>query len=270
MTKLLIMGAAGRMGQALVRCALDHPEVLVAAALERSGHENVGDDAGLIAGCREIGVTICDNREETKPAEVMIDFTTHAVVRENMDLAVKNRLAVVLGTTGLTGEDREAVKGAARKVPVVWAPNMSLGVNVLLDLTTRAAAILGGSYDMEIVEMHHKHKLDAPSGTALALAESVVSGYPSDLPPDKRFRHGREGHSGTRTPEEIGIHALRGGDVVGDHTVIMAGDGERIELTHKASSRNAFAGGAIEAAIWVKGRSPGLYNMRHVLGLDEL
>ena len=266
MAKVTILGAGGRMGGALIRSVARHPELTLAAAVERAGHAAVGQDAGLIAGIAPLGLAITADRDAgIAAAEVVIDFTFHTEAPASLARAVAAGAAYVLGTTGLDGAETAAVEAAAKQIPLVWAPNMSMGVNVLLDLVGRAAAILGLDYDAEIVEMHHRHKQDAPSGTALGLGRALADGRGQDL--KAVARHGREGFTGERTRGEIGFHALRGGDVVGDHTVVFATDGERIELTHKASSRDCLSNGALKAAIWVQGRAPGLYAMTDVLGL---
>ena len=265
MTSIAILGAAGRMGQTLIRCAPRVPGLKVAAALESAGHAALGQDAGLLAGVGPLGVTITTG--PARGANVVIDFTFHTAAPANLAAAVAARQAVVLGTTGLTEAEQAAIRKAAEQIPVVWAANMSLGINVLLDLVRRAAALLeADAYDAEIVEMHHRLKKDAPSGTALALADAVAQGRSVAL--KDVVCHGREGITGERSRGQIGMHALRGGDVVGDHTVIFAAEGERIELSHRASSRESFAMGALRAAAWVHGRKPGLYNMRNVLGLE--
>jgi 4-hydroxy-tetrahydrodipicolinate reductase len=264
MTNLAILGAAGRMGQALVRCAQRLPDVRIAAAIETEGHKALGSDAGILAGVGSLGLPVTAG--PAAPADVIIDFTFHTAVTANVRQAVAARQAIVLGTTGLTEAEQAAVRAAAAQVPVVWAANMSLGVNVLLDLVRRAAAILGPEYDAEIVEMHHHFKKDAPSGTALALAQALAAGRNVDL--QEVACYGREGMTGERPRGQIGLHALRGGDVVGDHTVMFACEGERVELVHRAGNREAFAMGALRAALWLRSRQPGLYTMRHVLGLE--
>ena len=265
-TSLCILGAAGRMGRMLVATAVQTPGLRVAAAIEQDGHPEIGSDAGLLAGVGELGVPVTDAASAPQ-ADVVIDFTFHTAAPGNLANALaKGAKGYVLGTTGLAPEERAAVEAAATKIPVVWAPNFSLGVNLLLDLVQRAAAILDPSYDIEIVEMHHRHKKDAPSGTALGLAEAAAKGRAIDL--EGAATYGRHGIVGERPRGEIAIHALRGGDVVGDHTVIFAADGERVELTHKASSRGAFAKGAMTAAKWLaEDRPPAIYSMRDVLGL---
>ncbi len=251
------------MGQMLLRCSKRFPELRVVGACEQAGHPSLGQDAGLLAGAGALGITLTD--AWSAEAEAVIDFTFHTAVTANLARAVANRQAVVLGTTGLTDEEKARVADAAKAVPIVWAPNFSLGVNLLLDLVRRAAAVLGPAYDAEIIEMHHRLKKDAPSGTALGLAEALAAGRGVDL--TSVATYGREGITGERPRGEIGIHALRGGDVVGDHTVMFASDGERVELTHKASSRESFANGALHAAAWLAGKPAGLYTMRNVLAL---
>ena len=265
MTSVCILGAAGRMGQNLIRAAQAFDDITVAAAIERADHPAMGQDAGQLAGIGQLGVAVSNNDAAAR-ADAVIDFTFHAAVPANIARAVAAKQAYVLGTTGLSTEERQAVTDAARLIPIVWAPNMSLGVNILLDLVRRPAASLDTAYDIEIVEMHHRLKKDAPSGTALGLAEAAAKGR--DVALDRVAVYGRQGLVGERPVGEIAIHALRGGDVVGDHTVIFAADGERVELTHKASNREAFAKGALVAARWLQGRAPGIYTMRDVLGLE--
>lgn len=263
MTQVAILGAAGRMGQMLIRCARGLPGLEVVAAVEQSGHAALGQDAGLLAGAGKIGVPLV----ATWPTQagVIVDFTFHTAVPGNVAQALAAKQGLVLGTTGLSEPERQVVLDAASVIPVVWTPNFSLGINLLFDLVRRAATVLNADYDAEIVEMHHRHKRDAPSGTALGLAEALAQGRGVNL--KEVACYGREGVTGERPSGQIGIHGVRGGDVIGDHTVIFATDGERVELSHKASSREAFAKGALTAARWVQGRPPGLYTMRDVLGL---
>ena len=263
MTTIAILGAAGRMGQMLLRCSKHFPDLRITAAYEQAGHAALGQDAGLLAGVGDLTVPLSDKWPD-KP-DAVIDFTFHTAVTAHLRQAVACHQAVVLGTTGLNDDEKRHVTEAAKTIPVVWAPNFSLGVNLLLDLVRRAAAVLGPAYDAEIVEMHHRLKKDAPSGTALGLAEALAAGRNVDL--KQVAAYGRDGITGERPRGEIGIHALRGGDVVGDHTVMFAADGERIELTHKASSREAFANGALHAVTWLQDKPAGLYAMRDVLGL---
>jgi len=265
MIKVAIQGAAGRMGVALIRCVEQYEDITVAAALEVAGHPRLGEDAGAVAGLPANGVPITAGPDALDGCDVMIDFTFHEAAPGNSAAAAERGVAIVLGTTGLTEDETAAVHAAAERVPVVWAANMSLGINLLLELVRRAAAVLGPEYDAEIVEMHHRHKRDAPSGTALALANSLADGREQQL--SEIANYGREGIVGERPVGELGIHAVRGGDVFGDHTVMFAGDGERVELVHKASSRDCFANGAMKATRWLIERAPGLYDMRAVLGL---
>lgn len=267
--KIAILGAAGRMGQNLLRCSCKFNNCTIVAAIEHPDHPAIGARVKEISGIRSecLSDSLCYSEVWPAEAETVIDFTFHASVIENLDDAVANRQAYVLGTTGLTQEEKDAVHAAAKKIPIVWAPNMSLGVNLLLELVRRSASILGPDYDAEIVEMHHRLKKDAPSGTALGLAEALAEGRGVSLKDVACY--GREGITGERPRGEIGILALRGGSVVGDHTVMFVADEERIELTHKANSRDTFATGALRAALWLAGRKPGVYTMRHVLGFEN-
>jgi 4-hydroxy-tetrahydrodipicolinate reductase len=243
MTKVIITGSKGRMGQALLACAPQHREVEVVGQIDQ------GDDLGAVIG----------------RSDAVIDFSSHTATPVLVALCAQHRKAAVIGTTGHSNEDGSKITQFSRDIPIVWSSNYSMGVNTLFWLTRRAAEILGPGYDLEIVEMHHRMKKDAPSGTARSLAEILAAVRNQQLA--KVARHGRDGIVGERTAEEIGIHSLRGGDVVGDHTVVFAAPGERVELTHKASSRETFAHGALRAAVWVVGRPPGLYDMQDVLGL---
>ena len=266
--KIAILGAAGRMGQNLLRCACKLDGCQVVAAVERPDHPAVGAPVKEISGIRSERLSDSLRYTENWPeeAEAVIDFTFHTCVNENVENAVANNQAYVLGTTGLSDEEKRAVFAAAEQIPIVWAPNMSLGVNLLLELVRRAASVLGPDYDVEIVETHHRLKKDAPSGTALGLAEAAAEGRGVKLADVACY--GRKGITGERPRGEIGIHALRGGAVVGDHTVAFIADEECVEITHKASSREAFASGAMRAAQWLLGRKPGIYSMRHVLGFE--
>lgn len=266
MIKVAILGAAGRMGQALVRGSRSLEGVQLAAAVEKADSPWVGRDAGQPAGIGDTGVVIAsDLRAVLAAADVAIDFTFHGAVPENAELCAALGKPVIIGTTGLDPAETARVKKAAEKLPIVWAPNYSLGVNLLFSLVRRAAQILDANYDIEIVEMHHHFKKDAPSGTALGLAKAAAAGRGQEL--DAVANYGRHGQTGERPKGEIGIHALRGGDVVGEHTIIFAADGDRVELAHKASGREGFAHGALMAAKWVAGRKAGLYDMQDVLGL---
>ena len=243
MTRVLINGSKGQMGQALLACARRMPELQVTGAVD------VGDDfAAHLSGC-----------------DVVIDFTLHSVTTGVAEACARAGKALVIGTTGHNETEKAAIRAAAANIPTVWASNYSTGVNTLFWLTRKAAEILGPNFDLEVIEMHHRLKKDAPSGTATTLLE--ILGEVRKVQLSEALRHGRVGIVGARTPGEIGIHAVRGGDVVGDHTVIFAANGERVELTHKASSRETFANGALRAAAWVVGRPVGIYDMQDVLGL---
>ena len=266
MTKIAIVGAAGRMGQSLVRCSKLLPGLQVVAATEAASCPFIGKDCGLVAGIEETGIRIThDLAAAVKAADVVIDFSFHENVPATVKLAAAHGKGVVIGTTGLSPEERAAVDQAAKVIPIVWAPNMSLGVNLLFALVEQAAKALGVEYDVEITEAHHKFKKDAPSGTALRLGEKVAKGR------QQNFRdvaiYGREGLGGERPKGQIGIHAIRAADIIGDHTVLFATEGERVEISHRATSRDAFAKGALHASGWLAGRKPGLYDMQDVLGL---
>jgi 4-hydroxy-tetrahydrodipicolinate reductase len=243
MTRLIITGSKGRMGQMLIACAARQPELQVVGQIDQ------GDDLRSVIG----------------QADAVIDFSFHSATAGIAALCAEYKKAVVIGTTGHSSEDRARITGLSAKTPIVLSSNYSTGVNALFWLTRKAAEILGPGFDIEIVEMHHRMKRDAPSGTAKTLAEILAGVRKQQL--DKVIRHGRVGIVGERTAAEIGMHSLRGGDVVGDHTVIFAGQGERIELSHKASSRETFANGALRAAQWAVKQQPGLYDMQDVLGL---
>jgi len=245
MTKIIITGAKGKMGQALLRVAEKIPGLTVAARIDRGQ-----DLAKVIQDC-----------------DVLVDFTGHESTVLFARLCAEHKKAIVIGTTGHGEAERTELRNISAQVPMVWSSNFSTGVNALFWLTGKAVEILGPDYDLEIVEMHHRLKKDAPSGTAAALAQILAQARQRPL--ESSARYGRQGVVGERTAEEIGIHSLRGGDVVGDHTVVFAATGERVELTHKASSRDTFALGALRAAQWVAGQKPGLYDMQDVLGLRD-
>ena len=269
MTRVALVGAAGRMGQALARCLHEQrvEGLALAAAVDHPDCAQQGADIGALAGIgdRNIAIT-ADLEAATSASDVFIDFSFHAATAAHAQQASGWGQPLVIGTTGLTHEEQEQVREAAEKIPVVMAPNMSLGVNLLFGLAREAARTLKGKgYDVEIVERHHRRKKDAPSGTAIGLGEAVAEGLDAQL--DDVAVHGRHGMTGERTSQEIGFHAVRGGDIVGDHTVMFATDGEVLELSHRATSRDAFAVGALRAAAWVVAQPPGLYHMQDVLGL---
>jgi 4-hydroxy-tetrahydrodipicolinate reductase len=264
--KIGIVGAAGRMGQMLVRQIAETQGCVLAGATERPDNDAVGKDAGLLAGIAEIGVPVTDDAAAMiAGVDAVIDFTAPAATVEHAELAAQAGAAIVIGTTGLEAGHIDRLKRAANHAPVVFAPNMSVGVNLLMAVVEQVARALDDSYDIEIVEMHHRHKVDAPSGTALGLGRAAAKGREVEL--DEVGRLSREGHTGARPRGEIGFATLRGGDVIGDHTVCFATEGERIELTHKASGRQIYAAGAVRAALWTKDRGPGFYSMNDVLGI---
>lgn len=265
-TRLIIMGAGGKMGQRLVALATETPGLELGAAVERTGHPNLGRDAGQMAAVGSLGVTIVDDvAGALSNGDVVIDFTSPTSTATLLPLAVAHKRPLVIGTTGMSAEGLRAIRSAAATVPIVCAPNMSLGMNVMFKIVADVARALGSGYDLEIVEAHHRLKKDAPSGTALRLAEVLAEATQRRL--DEVGVYARHGDIGPRTPTEIGIQTVRAGDIVGDHTVLFGGLGERLEITHRASSRDTFARGALRAAQWLVGKSPGLYDMQDVLGL---
>jgi 4-hydroxy-tetrahydrodipicolinate reductase len=265
--KIVIAGAAGRMGRMLVQTVTATQGAVVSAGIERPGSPALGQDAGTLAGIGALGVTLSDDAlAAVAKADALIDFTTPASTIELAGLAAQARMVHVIGTTGLSADDLAKIEAAARHAVIVRSGNMSLGVNLLAGLVKRVAATLGEDYDIEILEMHHRMKVDAPSGTALLLGEAAAEGRGVGLA--QHSQRVRDGHTGARTPGDIGFASLRGGSVVGDHKVIFAGPGERLELAHKAEDRGIFARGAVRAALWGKGRKPGLYSMQDVLGLN--
>jgi len=266
MTGIVITGASGRMGQMLIKVveASDHAHLV--GVIEREGHPWVGQDLGVAMGQSKMGVpVVSDAIEVVKDAQAIIDFTSPAASVAMAELAAQARAVHVIGTTGLSDDDLAKIKAAARHAPIVRAGNMSLGVNLLVQLTKKVAAALDEDYDIEIVEAHHRHKVDAPSGTALMLGEAAAEGRGVELSDVKDS--GRDGITGARKRGDIGFAAIRGGDVVGEHDVIFAADGERIVLRHLATDRAVFARGALKAALWGQGKGPGEYDMLDVLGL---
>ncbi|APH70560.1 4-hydroxy-tetrahydrodipicolinate reductase [Aquibium oceanicum] len=264
---LVVVGAAGRMGLALVRAIHQTEGARVAAAIERAGSDAIGRDVGELAGIGEIGVAIGDDPLPAfAKADGVLDFTVPKASVEFAGYAAQARIAHVIGTTGCSPEDDAAIEAAARHAAIVKSGNMSLGVNLLSALVAQAAKALDAGFDIEVLEMHHRHKVDAPSGTALMLGEAAARGRAIDLR-DNAVRS-RDGHTGPRPEGSIGFATLRGGSVVGEHQVIFAGEGERIVLGHLAEDRTIFARGAVKAALWAHGRKPGLYSMFDVLGIS--
>jgi 4-hydroxy-tetrahydrodipicolinate reductase len=264
--KLAVLGAAGRMGQALARAIAADLNCKLAGAIEAKDSPAIGQDIGEIAGIGPVGVAItADPLPVFASVDGVLDFTAPKATVEFAGLAAQARIVHVIGTTGLSADDQEKLEAAARHATIVKAGNMSFGVNLLAALTNRVAQVLGPDFDVEIVELHHRHKRDAPSGTALMLGEAAARGR-NILLKDRKVA-ARDGDIGPRREGDIGFAIMRGGDVVGEHRVIFAGDGERIELTHIATDRGIFAKGAVRAALWARGQLPGLYAMSDVIGL---
>jgi 4-hydroxy-tetrahydrodipicolinate reductase len=264
--RLVVVGAAGRMGQMLVKAIAASEGAVLGAALERAGSPALGRDAGELAGLGPLGVKLTDDPlHALLHADGVIDFSAPAVTVEIAALAAQARIVHVIGTTGLSADDLQKLDAAARHATLIRSGNMSLGVNLLAGLVKKVAATLGADWDIEILEMHHRMKVDAPSGTALLLGEAAAAGREVALS-DVSVRE-RNGHTGARKAGDIGFATLRGGTVVGDHSVIFAGAGERIELVHRAEDRTIFANGAVRAALWGRDKKPGLYSMADVLGL---
>jgi 4-hydroxy-tetrahydrodipicolinate reductase len=264
--RIAVLGAAGRMGQALTRALAETPGSTIAGGIETKGSPAIGQDMGTMAGLDPLGVTITDDPLPLfAHIDGVLDFTSPASTVAFAGLAAQARIVHVIGTTGFSDDDLAKLEAAARHAIIIKAGNMSMGVNLLAALTERVAATLGAEFDIEILEMHHRHKRDAPSGTSLMLGAAAAKGREVSLA--EKSVTTRDGDTGPRRDGDIGFAALRGGDVVGEHTVIFAGPGERIELTHIASDRGIFANGAVKAALWGKGKGPGLYSMADVLGL---
>ena len=265
--KIGIIGCAGRMGRMLIETVLQTDGAELAGGCEAPGSPHQGKDLAGLVGAPPSGLLVsADARALFVAAGVVIDFTTPSVTLANAAIAAEAGTALVVGTTGFDSGQMATLRAKAENTVIIQASNFSIGVNLLEGLTCQVAALLGEEYDIEIVEMHHKHKVDVPSGTALALGEAAATGRRVVL--DNVAQRGRDGHTGARRAGDIGFATLRGGDVVGDHTVIFAGASERVELTHKAASRSVFACGAVRSALWSVGRAPGFYTMRDVLGFD--
>jgi 4-hydroxy-tetrahydrodipicolinate reductase len=266
MIEIIIAGAGGRMGKRLVRAVEASDEAVLGAAFERPGHSLVGEDAGVAAGVGALGVPISESLDSVAgKGRVLIDFTAPEASVEHLRVAAENGLAAVVGTTGLSTEMLAEIRDICRKISCVLSPNMSVGMNMMFNVVGDLAASLGAGYDMEIVETHHRMKKDSPSGTALRLAEVLARATGRSL--DDSAVYARKGLVGARTDKEIGIQCLRGGDVTGEHTVLFLGNGERLEVTHRAHSRDNFAHGALRAALWVADRPAGLFDMQDVIGL---
>jgi 4-hydroxy-tetrahydrodipicolinate reductase len=266
MTRIAITGAAGRMGRSLIEACQQTDGMEVSIALEHPESSLLGSDAGDLAGIGKLGVLVgSDLAAVTADFDVLIDFTRPGPTLANLEICRKAGRRMVIGTTGFSDEQRQQIAMAANDIAVVFAPNMSVGVNLCFKLLDVAARVLGDDVDIEVIEAHHRHKVDAPSGTALRMGEVVAEALGRNL--KECAVYGREGHTGERGSKTIGFETIRAGDIVGDHTVMFAGSGERVEITHKASSRMTFANGAIRAAGWLMSRDSGLFDMQDVLGL---
>lgn len=267
MQRIAVMGAAGRMGRTLIDAVQRTPGAALGAALDRPDSSLIGADVGELAGVGRLGLSLqADLSAALDQFDVLIDFTHPSVTLRNLEVCRQAGKAMVIGTTGFSIEEKQLLAAAAQAIPIVFAANYSVGVNLCLKLLDTAARVLGDEVDIEIVEAHHRHKVDAPSGTALRMGEVVAAALGRDL--QKVAVYGREGQTGARARETIGFATVRAGDVVGDHTVLFAAEGERVEITHKASSRMTFANGAVRAALWLTSRPAGLYDMQDVLGLS--
>ena len=261
--RLAVIGAGGRMGCRIIALAGERPDLKVTGALEAKGHPAIGSDAGMVAGCGALHVTVTSDPDKALAGtQVAIDFTAPSAVPLYAAAAAEHGVALVVGSTGLTGPEEAIIAGAAERVPVLVAPNMSIGVNLLFRLVPQIAAALGGEYEIEILEAHHNKKKDAPSGTALGLLDRILEVRESSR---DQVVYGREGMIGARRPHEIGVHAIRAADIVGEHTVLFATAGERIEITHRASSRDTFARGALRAALFLAAKPAGRYAIADVL-----
>lgn len=269
MVKCIVIGAAGRMGTRIIN-AIHHTEgIQLVGATELKGHERVGADVGESSGIGKIDIPIVDSIDKvSSDYDVLIDFTTPESSLSSLEWAASKKKAVVTGTTGFSNQQTERIKRLSQDIPCVCAPNMSVGINLMFNLVSLVAQTLQDEYDIEIIESHHRLKKDAPSGTAMKMAQTLAKTLKRNL--DQIAVYQRKGHIGKRRPEEIGIQVIRAGDIVGDHTVLFAGAGERLEITHRAHSRDTFARGAVRAAKWVINQQPGLYDMQDVLELKNI
>lgn len=264
--QIAVIGAAGRMGRQLVAAVLENPQAQLSGALEHAQHQAQGQDAGILVGQAACGITVsADTEAVIKASDAIIDFTQPEVTMANLALCRQHNTALVIGTTGFSAEQEAELQAGAQDIGIVKAPNMSVGVNLCFKLLRDMAQALGDGYDVEIVEMHHNQKKDAPSGTAMRMGEVVAEGLERNFHEVANFH--REGFTGARDPQEIGMQTVRGGDIVGEHTVYFIGPDERIELSHRAASRTMFGRGAVRAALWLQQQPAGLYDMQDVLGL---
>nr|WP_314265265.1 4-hydroxy-tetrahydrodipicolinate reductase [uncultured Moellerella sp.] len=267
--RVAIVGAGGRMGRQLIQAAELQEGVCLGAAIEREGSSLIGTDAGEMAGIGRNGIVIQDDLQKViNDFDAVIDFTRPEGTLHYLAICRQHQKAMVIGTTGFDDAGKQAISDAAQSIPIVFAANFSVGVNLVLKLLEKAAKIMGDYSDIEIIEAHHRHKVDAPSGTALAMGESIANALGRDL--KSCAVYAREGYTGERDPKSIGFATIRAGDIVGEHTAIFADIGERVEITHKASSRMTFANGAIKSSLWLSAKKSGLYDMKDVLGLEDL
>ncbi|MFO7603362.1 MAG: 4-hydroxy-tetrahydrodipicolinate reductase [Gammaproteobacteria bacterium] len=268
MIKIAIAGASGRMGRTLIQATAENAQTQLVAAIERPGKSIIGVDAGELAGGEPLGVAVVDDLSQvTDQFDVLIDFTSIEATQAHLEICRQAGKKIVIGTTGFSEAQKQVIASAARDIAVVFAPNMSVGVNLCFKLLDLAARVLGDDTDIEVIEAHHRHKVDAPSGTALRMGEVVAAALGRDL--NDCAVYGREGQTGERERKTIGFETIRAGDIVGEHTVMFADIGERVEITHKASSRMTFAKGAVRAAAWLAQHDRGLYDMQDVLGLKD-
>lgn len=269
MIKVGVIGAGGRMGRMLIEAIQENAQTMLNAAIEREGSSLVGADAGEVAAIERLDVQIVDDLVSViKDIEVLIDFSLPDATEQNMQICAEHNVAMVIGTTGFNEQQEKVLQEASKKIAIVYAGNYSTGVNLSLKLLEMAAKAFGTDADVEIIEAHHKHKIDAPSGTAFMMAEAVAEARGQNLKDVAIY--GREGQTGEREKGSIGIHAIRGGEIIGDHTVMFIADGEVVEITHRARARMTFAAGAVRAATWVIQQGNGQYNMQDVLGLNQL
>lgn len=268
MTRIAILGADGRMGHALITACHQADHLTLGAAIERPGSPAIGADAGQLAGLGMLSVPVNDRLDQVVDAfDVLIDFTRPEPSQAALKVCLEHGKRMVIGTTGFNPEEKAKIQEAAKRIPIMLAPNMSVGVNLSLKLLEIATRVIGQDTDIEIIEAHHRHKVDAPSGTALRMGEVVANALGKEL--DECAVWGRHGNTGERQPGTIGFSVIRAGDIVGDHTVMFADEGERVEVRHHASSRMTFAKGAMRAAHWLSSQSPGLFDMQDVLGLKD-
>ena len=263
-----VLGAGGRMGRILIQ-AVKEAGFQLAAAVERPESSLIGSDAGELAGIGAVGVKVVGSLEQVlKDCDVVIDFTAPVATQQHLKLCREAGVAIVIGTTGMNDEQKAFLEESATQAPVVYAANYSVGVNVSIKLLELASKVFGDTVDIEVIEAHHRHKVDAPSGTALMMGEAIAGALGRDLKQDAVYH--REGHTGPRERKSIGFQTIRGGDIVGEHTAMFIGEGERVEITHKATNRMNFAAGAVRAAAWVVGKDPKKYDMHDVLGFNEI